>query len=66
MARCPMKYTGLDWAERCKVRVVYAGDIYGQNVRLRLTADQSHEVHGPMAKPSPVAPAGAIRSPKCG
>ena len=51
-----MKYTGLDPAARYKVRVVYAGDIYSQNVRLRLTADESHEVHGPMAKPSPVAP----------
>ena len=51
-----LKYTGLDPAARYKVRVVYAGDIYSQDVRVRLTADESHEVHGLMAKPSPVAP----------
>jgi len=38
------------------VRVVYAGDIYSQDVRIRLTADESHVVHAPMTKPSPVAP----------
>ena len=51
-----MKYEGLDPDASYKVRVVYAGDVYSQNVRVRLTADESHEVHGPMAKPSPVAP----------
>ena len=51
-----MKYAGLDPTATYKVRVVYAGDIYSQSVRVRLTADESHEVHGPMAKPSPVAP----------
>ncbi|AMY11754.1 hypothetical protein LuPra_05016 [Luteitalea pratensis] len=51
-----MKYTGLDPAARYKVRVVYAGDIDSQSVRVRLTADESLEVHGPIAKPSPDAP----------
>lgn len=51
-----MKYDGLDPTATYKVRVVYAGDIYSQSVRIRLTADDAHEVHGPMAKPSPVAP----------
>ena len=51
-----MKYDGLDPTAGYKVRVVYAGDIYSQNVRVRLTADEAHEVHGAMAKPSPVAP----------
>jgi hypothetical protein len=51
-----MKYAGLDPTARYKVRVVYAGDIYSQSVRLRLTADDTHELHGLMAKPSPVAP----------
>ena len=51
-----MKYTGLDPTATYKVRIVYAGDIYSQAVRIRLTADETHEVHGPMAKPSPVAP----------
>jgi hypothetical protein len=51
-----MKYAGLDPTARYKVRVVYAGDIYSQDVRLKLTADDTHELHGLMAKPSPVAP----------
>jgi hypothetical protein len=51
-----MQYTGLDPAAAYTVRVVYAGDVYSQNVRVRLTADDAHEVHGPIAKPSPVAP----------
>lgn len=51
-----MKYEGLDPTATYTVRVVYAGDIYSQNVRVRLTADDAHEVHGPIAKPSPVAP----------
>jgi hypothetical protein len=51
-----MKYTGLDPAATYTVRVVYAGDVYSQNVRVRLTADDAHQVHGPIAKPSPVAP----------
>lgn len=51
-----MTYAGLDPAASYTVRVVYAGDVYSQSVRIRLTADGTHEVHGPMAKPSPVAP----------
>ena len=51
-----MKYAGLDPAATYKVRVVYAGDIYSQSVRIRLTADDAHEVHAAMPKPSPVAP----------
>ena len=51
-----MKYAGLDPTATYTVRVVYAGDIYSQSVRVRLTADESHEVHGPIAKPSPVGP----------
>jgi hypothetical protein len=52
-----MKYAGLDPTARYKVRVVYAGDdIDDESVRVRLTADEAHEVHGPMAKPVPVAP----------
>jgi hypothetical protein len=51
-----MRYDNLDPQARYTVRVVYAGDIYSQSVRIRLTADDSHVVHGPMAKPQPVAP----------
>jgi hypothetical protein len=51
-----MRYAGLDPTATYKVRVVYAGDIYSQSVRIRLTADDAHEVHAAMAKPSPVAP----------
>lgn len=51
-----MRYAGLDPTASYTVRVVYAGDVYSQNVRIRLMADDAHEVHGPMPKPSPVAP----------
>ncbi len=51
-----MRYAGLDPTASYTVRVVYAGDVYSQNVRIRLMADDTHEVHGPMPKPSPVAP----------
>ena len=51
-----MRYDGLDPTASYTVRVVYAGDIYSQNVRVRLTADDAHEVHPPMPKPQPVAP----------
>lgn len=51
-----MRYEGLDSDADYTVRVVYAGDVYSQNVRVRLVADEAHEVHAPMAKPQPVAP----------
>jgi hypothetical protein len=50
-----MRYEGLDPASQYRVRVVYAGDMYSQTTRVRLTADDE-EVHGYMPKPSPVAP----------
>ncbi len=51
-----MRYTGLDPTAAYTVRVVYAGDVYSQAVRIRLTADEAHQVHGPIPKPSPVTP----------
>lgn len=51
-----MRYEGLDPAGDYRVRVVYAGDMYSQTPRVSLTADDSHEVHGLIAKPQPVAP----------
>ena len=51
-----MRYDGLDPAAQYTVRVVYAGDMYSQTPKVRLTADGEHEVHGFIAKPQPVAP----------
>jgi len=51
-----MRYAGLDPDAQYRVRIVYAGDMYSQSPRVRLTADGKHEVHGLMAKPQPVAP----------
>jgi hypothetical protein len=51
-----MRYDDLDPEARYRVRVVYAGDMYSQTPRVRLTADDVHEVHGLMPKPQPVAP----------
>lgn len=49
-----MRYTGLDPAAQYKIRVVYAGD--SPNVRIRLVANQSIEIHPLIRKPAPVAP----------
>lgn len=51
-----MRYENLDPEAQYRVRVVYAGDMYSQTPRVRLTADDVHEVHGLMQKPQPVAP----------
>ncbi len=40
-----MRYEGLDPAARYKVRVVYAGDVFSTERRIRLVADDTHEVH---------------------
>jgi len=49
-----LRYTGLDPAAQYKVRVVYAGD--SPRRKLRLVANDSFEVHGFIAKPSPYRP----------
>ena len=51
-----MKYTNLDAAAQYKVKVVYAGDQFSMNTLIRLVANGKHEIHAPMAKPSPVKP----------
>jgi hypothetical protein len=49
-----MYYAHLDPAAAYKIRVVYAGD--SPNVRIRLVANGSIEIHPLIKKPSPVAP----------
>ena len=49
-----MHYGGLDPRAEYKIRVVYAGD--SPNVRIRLVANESIEIHPLMKKPAPVAP----------
>lgn len=49
-----MHYSGLDPHAEYKIRVVYAGD--SPNVRIRLVANGSIEIHPLMKKPAPVAP----------
>jgi hypothetical protein len=51
-----MKYTGLDPNARYRLRVVYAGDIYGPNTAIRLVANDEHEVHPPLVKDRNVRP----------
>jgi hypothetical protein len=49
-----MHYANLDRGAEYKIRVVYGGD--SPNVRIRLVANGSIEIHPLIAKPSPVAP----------
>jgi hypothetical protein len=51
-----MRYTGLDAAAQYRVRVVYAGDVFSMNTRIRLVANDNFEIHPPMQKPSPTRP----------
>jgi hypothetical protein len=51
-----MRYTGLDPAAQYRVRVVYAGDVFSMNTRIRLVANDKYEVHPPIQKPSPIKP----------
>lgn len=49
-----MRYTDLDPNAQYRLRVVYAGDRF--RTRLRLVADEKHEVHGFRNKPYPLRP----------
>ena len=51
-----MRYTGLDRDAQYRVRVVYAGDVFSMNTRIRLVANDKYEVHAPLQKPTPPAP----------
>jgi hypothetical protein len=35
---------------------VYAGDVFSMNAQLTLVANDRFEIHGPLRKPSPIAP----------
>jgi hypothetical protein len=49
-----MRYQGLDRSARYRIRVVYGGD--SPNVKIRLVANGSLEIHPLIAKPSRVVP----------
>jgi len=49
-----MRYTGLDRAAQYRIKVVYAGE--SPKARIRLTADDTIEVHPLIPKPTPVRP----------
>jgi hypothetical protein len=51
-----MRYTGLDPAAQYRLRVVYAGDVFSMNTRIRLVANERYEIHPPLQKPSPIKP----------
>jgi hypothetical protein len=48
-----MRYTDLDPQAKYRLRVTYAGRF---RATMRLLADQTHEVHGPLPQPSPIWP----------
>ncbi|MFN8706266.1 MAG: hypothetical protein ACK526_15525 [Planctomyces sp.] len=48
-----MRYTKLDPQAKYRLRVTYAGRF---RATMRLVADQTHEIHGPLPQPSPVSP----------
>ena len=51
-----MRYRGLDRAAHYRVRIVYAGDIFGPDMLIRLVADDKYEVHPPITKELPIKP----------
>ena len=51
-----MRYRGLDRAAQYRVRIVYAGDIFGPDMLIRLVADDKYEVHPPITKELPIKP----------
>ena len=48
-----MRYTDLDTQVRYRLRITYAGRF---RATMRLLADQTYEVHGPLPQPSPIWP----------
>jgi hypothetical protein len=48
-----MRYTDLDPEAEYRIRVTYAGRF---RATMRLLADQTHEIHGPLQQPSPTWP----------
>jgi len=51
-----LRYTSLDPDAAYRVRVVYAGDVFGANTPIRLVANDKYEIHPLMKKESPVKP----------
>jgi hypothetical protein len=51
-----MRYSGLDRNAQYRVRIVYAGDVFGPDMLIRLVADGKYEVHPPIRKELPIKP----------
>ena len=51
-----MRYSGLERDTQYRVRVVYAGDVFSMSTAIRLVANDTYDIHPPLAKPSPIAP----------
>jgi hypothetical protein len=51
-----MRYASLDPDAAYRVRIVYAGDVFGANTLIRLVANDKYEIHPPLKKESPVTP----------
>jgi hypothetical protein len=51
-----MRYSSLDPDAAYRVRIVYAGDVFGPNTGIRLVANDKYEIHPPLKKELPVKP----------
>ncbi len=51
-----MRYSGLDPRARYRLRIIYAGDVYNERIRIRLMANDTVEVAPPIVKPPPTEP----------
>ncbi len=51
-----MRYTDLDPRARYRLRIIYAGDVYNERIRIRLMANDTVEVAPPTVKPPPTEP----------
>jgi hypothetical protein len=51
-----MRYSGLDPTAHYRLRIVYAGDVFSMNTLIRLVANDTHEIHPPLRKESPIKP----------
>lgn len=51
-----MHYSGLDRTAHYRVRVIYAGDVFGVNGQIRLVANETYEIHPLIKKELPIKP----------
>jgi hypothetical protein len=51
-----MRYTDLDPSAQYRLRIVYAGDVFGATTLIKLIANEKYEIHPPMRKELPIKP----------